>query len=155
MALTLHTTACRICGRPRDAEVPVVSFPAFVANPRDPIAFFSDSAFHEECFRRHPLANDARARYQEFRGRTPPGNSSCAHCGRRIAHPDEYLGLGHLTADRSDPAFPFNYAQFHRACVKSWPELPQLRAVLSALATSGAWEEAAICRILTDLDRAE
>src|SRR5688500_16931096 len=108
MALVAQNSTCAICQRPMDLNSHIVGFPAFVANPRDPVAFFSDGAFHEGCFRRHPLATEAQSRYREFRDRTPPRERSCSICGLGITNPDEYGGLGHVTADETSPAFRFN-----------------------------------------------
>jgi hypothetical protein len=153
MALVTNSAVCAICGKPLGVDSPLVGFPAFVANPRDPIAFFSDSAFHRECFGRHPLADVALARYQAFLDQTPPRSLSCSICGRAITNPDEYGSLGYLTGDTRSPAFRFNYFQFHRACIRSWPDLPNLHAALHALRASGEWDTVALQRLVDSFDR--
>ena len=42
----------RNAGRPENGEFSSIP----VGNELDPLYLFHDSAFHEECFRRHPLA---------------------------------------------------------------------------------------------------
>jgi hypothetical protein len=153
MALLAKNSTCVICQKPMDLTSHIVGFPAFVANPRDRIAFFSDGAFHEACFNRHPLAREAQSRYQEFRDRTPPRNRSCSICGLAITNPNEYVGLGHLTADETSPAFRFNYFQFHKTCAVSWPEVANLRAAIEALGSSGEWDDFAFEALVKELDR--
>jgi hypothetical protein len=118
MAILLsRKTVCPLCGRIIADGEKAIGFPPFVANEVDPLYIFSDGVFHASCFRQDPLAKQAEARYSESRKRTSPLARQCRICGRVIDSPDEYLGLGHLTDDPSEPVHAMNYAQFHRACL--------------------------------------
>ncbi len=60
-------TICPICGQQIQSNEQARMFPPLTANALDPLMFFSDVAFHEECFRRHSLAARAEARLKEIR----------------------------------------------------------------------------------------
>jgi hypothetical protein len=117
-----------------------VFFAPFVGNEADPLLKFSDGVFHEECFRRDPLANAAQQRWREFTEQNKPAQRRCYVCQQSITNPDDYFPLGHLTDDASHPLHRFNYAHFHRACLNGWSELPLVSAFATKQLESGAWK---------------
>src|ERR1035437_1320520 len=137
-------TICALCGQVIAERQEVIGFPPFIPNEADPLHIFSDQAFHAACFRLHPLSRGAEARYVELRERSAPATRMCLICGRAIADPDDYLGLGHLTADATKPIHEFNYAQFHRTCLARWTELERVCGLLRELKASGTWQGLAL-----------
>jgi predicted nucleic acid-binding Zn ribbon protein len=123
MALTiLGKTPCVLCGSTIQERERTVSFPPLVPNQLDPLYVFNDTAMHEDCFQRHPLAEAASLRYREMLDKTGPGSHRCLACAKPIDNPDDLVVFGHLTADRSHPLFSYNYLQFHRGCLRAWPQ---------------------------------
>lgn len=126
-------------------------FPPFVGNQADPLYVFNDAAVHATCFRKHPLAEAAQARYEELRERTSPRNRTCLICDERISNPDDYLAFGHLVDDTKHTLHSLNYAQFHRSCLSSWSALADVLRNLETLDQSGTWKGDALKRLIKDL----
>lgn len=146
--LILGKTKCPICNRILHGNQKIVSFPPFVGNELDPLHLFHDSAFHEECFRQHPLAETATLLLLEMRAKTAPTDRRCAVCLKPINEPDDYFSLGHLVSDRNHALFPFNYAQFHRSCLPIWPQRAYVGDLLGNLQESGKWKGGSLKWIL-------
>ena len=155
MAIFVAGTRCPLCGQAIQSVVDAVMFPPFVSNQADPLFVFNDAAIHAACFRNHPLADVAQARYEELRDRTDPKNRPCFVCGAQITDPDDYLGLGHIVDDPKQQLHKFNYAQFHRSCVGGWSALADLLRDLEALDASGKWKGDALKRVIRELRRAQ
>jgi hypothetical protein len=151
MAILLRgKTVCPLCGKTIVAGEGSVAFPAFVDNGLDPLQFFSDSAFHTACFLDNPLSNEVKARYAELKAKSPPSNIDCRICGRKISSPDEYVGLGHLTDDTSEPIHELNYAQFHRACLDTSPQLRRICSLIKGFRDSGKWKGPKLSQLLAE-----
>ncbi|MBN8709292.1 MAG: hypothetical protein J0I10_07915 [Verrucomicrobia bacterium] len=140
MAIFIPGMHCAVSGKAIASSDEVVAFPAFVSNQADPLYVFSDAVVHVEAFQKHPLADKVQARYSEFRERNAPKSRLCFICGKQIADPDDYLGLGYLIDDQSHPLFRFNYAHFHRCCLRGWNELPALLDQIKDFDRSGQWK---------------
>jgi hypothetical protein len=125
-------------------------FPAFLANELDLHFFVNDAAFHESCFVRHPLSAAISARYEESRAKTRPPYR-CRVCGDVIADPDDHLTLGGLTADPSDPLFPYDYAKFHRPCLARWSDREAVRRLLEESVAAGKYRGPAIDWLIKEL----
>jgi hypothetical protein len=151
MSLFVPGMRCTISGRPIHLESEAIMFPPFVANEADPIHIFSDAVVHAEVFRAHSLAVEAQARLREAQQRTAPTNRECAVCKKLITHPDNYLGLGYLVADRMHPLYRFNYAHFHRSCLSKWSGLRQLIMDIERLDASGIWKGESLKRLLNTI----
>ena len=151
MAIFVPGMPCAISGRPITRVEDVVAFPPFVANEADPLHVFSDAVIHREIFLNDPGANDAQARYEEFRERTAPARRICAACGERITDPDDYIGFGHLVSDPGHPLFPYNYAHLHRSCVPRWDRTERVLELLERLQRSGEWRGSALARLIDSL----
>lgn len=139
MAIFGEGMACRICGMPLMNGQSVTAFSPFVQNEADPLSFFSDAVFHEECFHRHELSFDAQSRYKIVLDRYKPANRVCAVCNQLISDPDNVFSLGHLTSDETHAIHRYNYAHFHRPCIGQWPQLAQVAEFAAAQMESGAW----------------
>lgn len=135
----LGLTPCVICGAKLDTGEDITGFPPFVYNQADPLLPFHDAGAHLACLEKHPFGREAMRRVDELLANTGPGHRICETCNKQIEHPDEYFGIGHLTSDETDPAFRFNYSQFHVSCIRDWSELRYLQDTLDALARSGTW----------------
>lgn len=141
MALLISgKTVCPICGNVIGRDNKVVIFPPFVANELDPLFLFSDAAFHEECFSRHPLANMALALFKEMDAKSQPSDRRCVVCTQSINDPDDYVGFGHLTSDESEPLFVYNFSQFHQSCLGRWPDRAKAKRLLQELVSSKGWK---------------
>lgn len=139
MTLLLRGSTCGLCGDGLGSSGPVVAFPAFVCNRRDPLFPFSDAAVHAVCLGEHPLGQEALRRRDEVLARCGPGARVCAVCGQTILQPDDYFGAGYL-ADESHPLGAFNYLHLHRACFGQWAGAEALIARLEEAAQAGVWE---------------
>ena len=153
MAILIYGESCPLCGLPIDKCNRSVSFPPFVGNELDPLFAFSDSAFHEDCFRRHPLAESATAVVDDMQAKLLPINRNCTVCETPITDPDEYCSLGLLTSDKASPLWTYNFTQFHRTCLASWPQSALVRGLLQDMASSGKWRGKALQWLLKRLDR--
>jgi hypothetical protein len=151
MAIFIPGMRCALSGRTVASREELVAFPAFVANEADPLFVFSDAVIHIDAFRQHPLAEAAQARLEEGLQRTPPRNRRCLACANQILDVNDYVGVGHLTPDREQPLYRFNYAQFHRTCLSSWPGRANLVAALDLLEQSGTWRGGALKRTIHQL----
>ena len=124
MAILIRgTTVCRICFKVIESGQAAAAFTSFVPNELDPLRFFNDRAFHTQCFNGHPLSGEVLRRLSELEDHNGPGHRFCVVCKQEILHDVEYLSLGHLTNNPEDPAFAFNYLQFHRKCLSGWPDI--------------------------------
>jgi hypothetical protein len=149
MALVIiGRSACNICGELIKSGQNYIGFPPFVSNEKDPLHCFSDAAVHEECLAKHSLASEVRLRREEALKASAPHNRCCSICGKAFETPDDYLALGHLVVDRAHPLFQYNYAQFHRSCLKAWPNRENFKQLLIELNASGAWGGPALTWII-------
>ena len=151
MAIFVPGIRCSLCGRAIQSADDAVMFSPFVSNQADPLYVFNDAVVHVACFREHPLAEAARARYEEVRERTNPKNRLCFVCGEQITNPDDYLAFGHLVDDPKHPLHSLNYAQFHRSCLGSWSALSDTIRNLETLDHSGTWKGDALKRLIKEL----
>jgi len=140
MAILVSGALCPLCGQPMLNGQKTVTFSPFVANEADPVWKFSDGAFHEECFRRDPLADAAEHRWREFNERRSPAHRQCHVCEKPITDPSDYAPFGHLTDDPSHHLHQLNFAVFHRSCLPHWLELGSVYELAVMQLRSGAWK---------------
>lgn len=150
----LGKSKCSLCGMVLEEGQDITAFPAFVSNELDPLLLFNDAAFHRECFNNHPLAKEAETRRREIGERLGSGNRSCVVCKRQIMDPDDYLAIGHLTADPFHPLYRFNYTQAHLSHLKDWVDLPLVYELLTNLKESSGWRGRSLDYLLADLRKA-
>ena len=110
-------------------------FAAFISNELDPLRAFDDGAFHQSCFSRHPFATEVRRRFEEYVEQT--SQRKCAVCGAEFIDPSDFVPVGHLSDNPSDPLHAFNYLCFHRSHLQAWPDRERLYRELSARLSSG------------------
>lgn len=139
MALIFRGSTCGLCGERLGSLGPVVAFPAFVCNRRDPLFPLSDATVHAVCLDEHPLGREALRRRDEVLARCGPGARVCAVCGQAILQPDDYFGTGYL-ADEGHPLGAFNYVQLHRVCFGQWAGAEALIARLEEAIQAGVWD---------------
>jgi hypothetical protein len=151
MALFIPGMRCSISDKLIPSASEAVVFPAFISNTADPLHIFSDAIILASVFKAHPLAAKAQARYEEFMRRTQPQARYCSICGLRILDPDNYLALGHLVDDLSHELHGYNYNQFHRTCLATWPQLSMLIDALERLNHSGTWAGAGLAKMIDEL----
>lgn len=140
MALLVYGTLCPLCGEPMIEGQKLRVFSPFVANEADPLWGFSDRAFHEDCFRRHPLADRVERRWRETTKHRSPERRICILCKSIINNPNEYISFGHLTEDTSNPLHRLNFAAFHRACLSNWSDISYIYSLATMQITSGLWK---------------
>ena len=149
--IILDRTNCAICRKILKSTDEALGFPAMFPNEADPLHLFNDAAIHGACLLVHPLRPIIEKRLAEYREKTGPGNRYCRVCGREILNPDDYLGLGHLTDEATSPLKPYNYAHFHRSCVRVWPDAPNVLSLLEIMVESGAWRGRGFQLLIKDL----
>ena len=151
MAIFISGMRCTISGRLIDSAKNAVAFPAFVANEADRLYIFNDAVVHESVFRGHALTGAVKVRLESALQNALPTNRRCRICNQLVTDPNDYLALGHLVEAQSQPLYKFNYAHYHRSCLKTWKDLPELMADLIKLNSSDAWQGAALDRLIEAL----
>lgn len=154
MAIVIRgLTNCSLCSQSLREADDIVSFPLFVVNPSDSLAFLNDAAFHLSCFKKHPLAEMATINFKRFEEANMPKNRICAVCNSIVDNPDEHLGLGHLSSEPNHPLYAFNNLHFHRTCIIQWQSLKPLIQELEQCRRSGEWTGKSIDWILSLLNK--
>lgn len=133
-------TRCGLCNELIEESDPTVAFPAFIVNEADPLFLFSDAAFHESCFLKHPLSKEVMQLYNKWLSETGPGNRKCAVCGEEITDPDDYVLIDHLTHQPSSPSFKYNFTHLHRSHLNDWPDRLDLIDLLEGHADLEDWK---------------
>ena len=147
----LGASECGICGLPILVGDAISSFPAFVSNQADPLHFFSDRGFHQNCFEAHPLAAQARERLRALRELV--GNRRCIVCGKTIVSPDDYFSFGFL-GETPESVRKLNFLQFHRQHLRDWQGITAAQQALVDLEHSGAWQGPALRWLIEQIAKA-
>ncbi len=151
MAIFIPGSKCAITGRPIEMARDATMFPSFISNKNDPLYIFNDAIVCTVEFHKHPLSRKALARYNEYIEKNSPERRICYICNKPILFADEYLGLGHLTDESSNPLHQFNYAHFHRSCLIKWTGLPKLIHDIEIMDQSGEWGGDSLKFLLKDI----
>jgi hypothetical protein len=146
-----HTT-CAICNQIIEEGEAIIAFPPLFPNKRDPLYIFHDSASHLNCLQNHQFGANAIARFEQYRAHTGPGHRQCRICGKEITDPDDYFGFGHLTDDDTRPVFAYNFACFHKSCLKDSSTALYLMYELEKLQGSGEWEGPSLPWLIAELN---
>lgn len=151
--LIYGASVCSLCGGIILATDEVISIPPLTPNSNDPLSIFNDSSFHADCFRKHPLFQQAEARETEVlaASKTP---HICTVCGLAITDPDDFLMIDHITQDRNDPLYRCNFRKFHRSHIDQWDYLSQALKLLQGLQDSGKWGGEYLTRLIKALNDA-
>jgi hypothetical protein len=115
---------------------PVVMFPHFVRNRKDPLFIFTDAPFHRDCFFAHPLRESVEKRITERKRRLK--DPRCVVCGVEI--PADLYTTGYLTEDTTSSLYEFNYVHMHHAHILLWPRLDEFQQLIAELISSGNYE---------------
>jgi hypothetical protein len=153
MSIFIPGTSCVICGQPINEGDKRKGFPAFVANEKDPLHIFSDANVHDACFVSHPLASEAEARLHQVQDSFKTENRISYISGKSITSPDDYLGLGFLTADKDDPLYELNLKHLGRAEIATWDRKQWLISELRRLQESGKWKGKALAWLIDELNK--
>jgi hypothetical protein len=145
--------ACKLCGNPITRAEDWRGFPPFVTNEADRLYEFSDSNLHIECFQRHPLAREAEHRLSLVRESSLLENRRSYISGKAITDHDDYIPMGYITANKSDPLYEFNLKHFSKSELKTWPKTTWLIEQLRRLASSGEFKGMAIVWLIDQLDQ--
>jgi hypothetical protein len=140
MAIFIPGITCRLCETPMDQNDDIIMFSPFVSNKLDPLYFFSDGVFHRKCFEMHPLSEKARKYAKRAQDQGLPKNRVCVVCGQTIMDPDDYFFTGYMTSDSANPAFYFNYLQFHARHFDQWDKASEFRRAMEELTHSAQWD---------------
>jgi hypothetical protein len=151
MALFVLGMNCSISGQQILTVDDAVMFPAFVSNEFDPIYPFSDAVIKLDVFQNHPLSKIVLSRYKDFEEKTKPKARYCFICKNLIDDPENYFALGYLVDEPDHALYRYNYAHFHRACLATWTELPNLVEAIKVLQTSGKWKGMSLIKLLSVL----
>ena len=139
--LILGKSCCKLCGNVLYRNEESISFPAFVINQVDPVAYYSDENFHSDCLNKISEAQEARALAQEFINRIKPTSRICAISGNLITDPNDHLFIELLTSDKNSPLYRFNYLHLCRSQLKNWTERAYFKKQITTLVKSGTWQE--------------
>jgi hypothetical protein len=142
MAILIRGTPCRICNLTIAGKDPVVGFSPFVGNELDPLFFFSDGAFHQNCFDGHPLGGEALERHELIQ-RTG-ADRKCAFCAREILDPDDYFIFDYFTPADGELLSRWSRSVFHLCCLSKWGEGNAVHRLLLDLKRSGRWKGGSI-----------
>lgn len=143
MVLVGRNTKCSICGE-RISRGELVTMRHFIRNKLDPLAVFSDRAFHANCFDSHPL----KQRALECEARRNQWSSEprvCVVCGVEIKAGGMTTDL--LVSEPTHPLFEFNYVSFHSEHLEEWEQLPQLREFVRQSVANGSFLGEPIVRV--------
>lgn len=142
MALVLlGTTRCPICGSTIDTDYECYAFSHFVINKKDPLYFYTDSAFHKACIENDPLKAKADKFHNWELEASKPENRICMISGNLIDRMDRHIFIGLLTTNEDAFLYKFNYRHFDRAALSGWKERPILVAALQELNMSNKWND--------------
>ena len=142
MAIFLEGMRCGLCGKAMYESDKLISFPAFVANPQDPIYPFSDATVHSTCLETYPSGQEALFQFDFIKSNFP---IECMICGLSVNKPaedtragflyleQEVIRLPHLVYSPLSSAYNYNFAVFHRKCLPGWPERETLRSAIEGL----------------------
>lgn len=150
--LILGKTVCKICGNIIDNNDKFVSLPAFVFNDCDPLFFFNDSAFHENCFWTHESSKNVTERVERLFKEISSKNRVCIVCKNQIIQPDDYLFLGFITDNTEDDISKYGYTKLHLSCLPKWKDLNNFKKLLAQSISDKAVEGSFYETILTQLN---
>ncbi|MEP1488493.1 MAG: hypothetical protein ABJK28_08700 [Algibacter sp.] len=67
MAITIEgKSVCKICKKTMYIKEGLIGFPNFTSNIEDELSFFTDTGFHKECFKYHPLRASVISRLKDL-----------------------------------------------------------------------------------------
>ncbi|GAA3931121.1 hypothetical protein GO495_15505 [Chitinophaga oryziterrae] len=138
MALIFYgSTTCSLCGCVLKENENILAIPAAIANKADPLYKFNDQAFHLECLKKQPEYKELELMLSLLNKHK--SSKICFVCNLPITKPDDYIGLGLLTSDNSNPMFKYNFLEFHKQHFYEWEERKVLAEYLKIQKESHQW----------------
>lgn len=126
---------CPICNEVIREGQEALCYPPFVPNRLDELYVFNDAPVHSECAQKHPGFQSAEEVVAEAARGARPENRVCEVCHKPIQHPDDHYTLGYLSNE--DPLQRWNFKQFHRACLKDWPDRSEFASAFNEAIKAG------------------
>ncbi len=141
---------CNLCGMSLQNEKEIYSFPAFVANAKDPMFYFNDQSFHLECLK---SANGRKAieLSEKCLASIKPMNRICEVDGKLIILQEDYLFIPLLTSNEKDPLFKFNYLTFNRKNLNKWIKRNEFVYLAKKFASDDFWQDSSEYPFLDNL----
>jgi hypothetical protein len=140
MALFIEgKSECPICGKPINKKEKRISFPAFVANAKDPLYIFNDETCHQVCVENHKLGHKAVEMADRFLKIFSPENRKCTIGGNAILSYDNFIGSSLLTSDETEELFEFNFMLFDKNNVSKWNKLNSFLEAASKFKNENKW----------------
>lgn len=140
MALFISGIKCIICGKQIIKKDDGISFPAFVVNEADPIYIFNDSVVHKECFKDHPMEFSTIKLLKKLQNNLNPQKRKCAICQNKLIDPDDYIALGCMSSDDTNPLSKYNFKQYHKSCLDNSEELKNIKSLISVQENRNVWK---------------
>lgn len=137
MALFMDGLTCQICGAQMHNEDRLVFFPAFVGYQNEPLCFFNDSCFHEDCFLSHPLATQVEMRRALLDEYHRQYDRICSYCHNEIMNPDDFFLLPLFSENPEDRLYQYNYLRFHIQCLNEYPDISIVYEAMRGMLESG------------------
>ncbi|MDF2188611.1 hypothetical protein [Paraflavitalea sp. CAU 1676] len=144
-------SVCPICKNVLHEGEAITGFPAFVPNNKDPIYFFNDGGFHQECVPKHEFGNLALKSVSLDYEKVDYTRKICLVSKERIAEMDDYFNTGLLTSDEHEPLYPYNFITLHKKYIKDWELKEDLLQKLIAFKENDRWNDYFGGRLLDDM----
>jgi hypothetical protein len=126
--------------------------PPFIPNELDPLFDLNEKIFHMTCFNSYPMAIEAKRRLDELKKHISVNAKVCLVCHQKIDHPNEYFQIPYLVDHPSNTIRSFQYAEFHKKCIKNWPERHQVLNVVLAMKKNNLIKGMAYDTLIRDLN---
>jgi len=126
------------------------SFPAFVANAKDPLfkyggmSFLLTSLNNEEGRKAIELSEKALFNIK-------PANRICKVDGKIINDPDDYLFIPLLTSDEEEELYKFNFLTFNKRNLKKWSDRIKFLKIVNKFKEQGKWSDSSEFKFLDSL----
>ena len=130
---------CPICHEVLETDQKTIGFPAFVANPSDPLIFFNDGAFHQKCLLDHPSGLKAIRLLDSLFFKTRPENRLCDIGKNIIKDPDDHIFIPLLTSNEQEGLYKFNFMNIDKNNIKNWEQRDMFIELAKSFKSDGKW----------------
>lgn len=139
--LIIGQSTCQICGKVISKNDKWISFPAFVINQLDPVFYYSDSNFHEDCMANHKNSAQAIKLSTFFLQQVKPERRICFISGEPITKMEDHVFIEMLSSNYDSELFSFNFLHFKKSNILSWHRRTYFRNMLIDLNKDYIWKE--------------
>lgn len=141
--IILNQSICPMCkGILKDTDNLSV-FQPFVANTNDPLYFFNDRAFHQECITSHPLYMELMQRYRAMGKKCIDMRQRPCDVCHKILTVEEFVKDDIFTLpyiSYGNPDFErFDYLYVHSHCIPNYESIQELQNALQQIKDEGWW----------------